>query len=206
MVARRTSAAYDRIAADYAARNAAMPPNLLDVGARFLARAGPGRHVLDVGCGAGRDMAWLEAQGAEVIGVDLSTGMLAQAQPSVRGRLLRMTMRHLAFRSGHFAGVWCMASLLHLPKAEAPGVLAEIRRVLTPGGVLALGLQEGTGEGWEHGPYPDVERFFARYTAEEAETLLTAARFDVLERRRDDTGARRWRTFLALLPAETSAI
>jgi hypothetical protein len=45
------------IAADFAQRNAAMPPALVDLGARFLALAGSAARVLDAGCGAGRDMA-----------------------------------------------------------------------------------------------------------------------------------------------------
>ncbi len=55
----------ERIAADYAVINAAMPPPLAELATRFLARLSPDARVLDVGCGAGRDMAWIEAQGAQ---------------------------------------------------------------------------------------------------------------------------------------------
>ena len=42
-VGRRIGAAYDRITADYAVRNAAMPPDLLALGARFLMLVRPRR-------------------------------------------------------------------------------------------------------------------------------------------------------------------
>lgn len=200
-VSGRVALVYDGIAAEYAARNAAMPPELVAAGARFLALVGPGARVLDAGCGAGRDMAWLEGRGATVVGVDLSPGMLAQARAIARGDLVRLDMRHLAFAERCFGGVWCMASLLHLPKAAASAALGELRRVLVPGGPLCLGLQAGTGEGWERGPYGGVERFFARYRLPEAAALLREAGFAVAEQRNQGrSGARHWLQFMTTAP------
>ena len=199
----RTRATYDRIAADYARANAEMPPAFVEMGRTFLALLPPGARVLDLGCGAGRDMAWLEARGTQVTGVDLSPEMLAQARPRVRGALLEMDMRRLSFPDAHFGGIWCMASLLHLPKADAHLALHEMRRVLAPGGVLALSIQEGEGEGWETGAYGHpVERFFARYSPEEAEEMLERAGFEILEKGRSEPTARRadrkgWLRYLA---------
>lgn len=200
-VSGRVALVYDGIAADYAIRNAAMPAELIEAGERFLALVEPGARVLDVGCGAGRDMAWLEGRGAPVIGADLSRGMLAQARAVARGGLVRMDLRRLAFAARCFGGVWCMASLLHLPKAEAPAILRELRRVLVPGGPLCLGLQAGAGEGWERGPYGEVERFFARYRLPEAAALLREAGFAVAEQRdQGRSGARHWLQFMATAP------
>ena len=47
-----------------------------------------------------------------------------------------MEMRSLGLTSGTFTGVWCCASLLHLPKGQAPLAVVEMRRVLAPHGVL----------------------------------------------------------------------
>ncbi|HSH80249.1 MAG TPA: class I SAM-dependent methyltransferase [Herpetosiphonaceae bacterium] len=193
----RIRAAYDRIAADYAELNAAMPGESIDAGTRLLGLTGAGVHILDAGCGAGRDMAWLEAQGARVVGVDLSRGMLAQARQITRGPLAQMDLRRLAFRDSRFGGVWCAASLLHLPKAEAPGALRELHRVLRPGGLLHLSIQEGEGERWESNPDGTVERLFARYSAEAAAALLDGAGFAVLDLVVNDAGTRRWLSFLA---------
>ena len=193
----RMETAYDRIAAEYAALSQ-MPPNLVEMATRFLGRLGPGARVLDVGCGDGLHMAWMEGRGFQVTGIDLSAGMLEQARArGVRGELVQMDMCHLTFPPASFEGVWCCASLLHVPKAQAPQVLEQIRRVLVPGGTLYLGLQKGSGEKWEVTRFAGVERFFARYTVEEAEELLTRAGFSVDECHQDESGpGRYWLSFL----------
>ena len=198
MISQRTTEAYDRIAADFARINTAMPERLIDYGYRFLSLIGPKIEVLDVGCGAGRDMAWLEAQGVYVTGLDLSAGMLAQARQRVRGALVRGDMRRFPVPTGAFAGVWCIAALLHLPKAEAPAAMAEMRRVLAPRGVVHLSLQEGDGETWERVPYRSeaIERFFARYTHEEARALVERAGFTILDSRQNEASIRCWLQFL----------
>lgn len=92
--------------------------------------------------------------------------------------------------------------LLHLPKGAAPRALTELHRVLAAEGVLCLGLQEGTGEVWEPGPYhsdsgQETARFFARYSADEARTLLTQAGFTVQHEQAANDGRRRWLQLLA---------
>jgi ubiquinone/menaquinone biosynthesis C-methylase UbiE len=196
---KRVAAAYDQVAVAYAAKNAAMPPAYLELGPRFLEQLRAGTSVLDLGCGAGRDLAWLSEHGARVIGGDRSTGMLAQARPHGASRLVQLDMRALPFEDGVFGGVWCSASLLHLPKVDAPGALAEMRRVLTPDGPFLLGIQQGEGEGWEPSPYDvPVERFFARYQPDEAEAMLRRAGFEIRDQHRDVAPNRRWLTYLSV--------
>ena len=86
-------------------------------------------------------------------------------------------MRNLPFREGSFAGVWCIAALLHVPKEDAPATLADMRRVLRHAGYFALSLQEGEGEEWNAGYVDGVVRFFARYHAPEIAALLADAGF-----------------------------
>jgi SAM-dependent methyltransferase len=197
MINRRMAAAYDQVAAEFARQNAVVPDHFLEVGPRFLAQAGPGATILDLGCGAGRDLAWLSAQGADVVGGDLSLGMLLQARRHGVGRLLRLDMRALPFPDGAFGGIWSSASMLHLPKQDAPGALAEMHRVLAADGPLLLAIQGGDSEGWEPAPYGPVERFFARYRSDEAEALLAEAGFAVAECHVEETPTRRWLRFLA---------
>jgi SAM-dependent methyltransferase len=198
---------YDRIAPAFAARNAVLPAGIRDAGPSFLTlvhKVAGGRRpaVVEAGCGPGRDMAWLEAAGAAVIGFDLSAGMLAQARGAARGPLVQADLRRPPLAAGRFHGAWCNAALLHLPKAEVPGALAGLRRLLVPGGGLFVSVQVGAGEGWERGAYgdPDAERFFARYTAAEARALLEATGFAVHEvtaDRGDAHGAPHWMRLLA---------
>ena len=74
------------------------------VGERFLGYLAKGARLLDVGCGSGRDMAWMEAQGFRTVGIDLSSGMLAQARKLARGEVRHMDMCHLTFPDTSFEG------------------------------------------------------------------------------------------------------
>jgi ubiquinone/menaquinone biosynthesis C-methylase UbiE len=177
-VVRQLRAAYDQLVVAYADRNhGAMPDKLLPLAGRLVLHVGSGGHLIDVGCGTGRDMAWFETRALSVTGIDLSTGMLSYARGKVSGNLLIMNMCRLAFRNDCFDGAWCCASILHVPKREAAHALGEIRRVLRTGGMLAISVQQGSDEGWEESYVPGVRRFFARYTVAEFSDLLGEAGF-----------------------------
>ena len=75
MVRHQTEEAYDLIAQQYAVRHQEMPERLIELGKRFLGSLAKGSRILDVGCGAGRDMAWMEVQGFRTTGIDLSPGI-----------------------------------------------------------------------------------------------------------------------------------
>ncbi len=197
MIPKRMQAAYNQIAPQYATINAAMPQALIEHAARFLRLTGPTAGILDAGGGAGRDMAWFEHQGVQVTGLDLSGGMLRHARRQVQGHVLHMDMRHLALRTGSYDGMGCTASLLQLPKHMVPSALLEFHRVLRPGGVLFLAVQEGTGEHWERTPDGTVERLFVRYTAQEMVHVLTKYGFTMHEQVTDQAGARHWLQCLA---------
>jgi ubiquinone/menaquinone biosynthesis C-methylase UbiE len=174
--------AYDRIAPRFAEVNKEMPSNLAASASRLIDRSAslPG-PILDLGCGAGRDLAWFDLHDAPAIGADLSQGMLAQARQATIRPVYQMDMLSLGFASGCFRAIWCCAALLHLPKSEAPLALAEMARVLIPGGALSLSIQKGSGEGTECDPYTGAaERFFARYEPDEMTDLLVKAGFLVL--------------------------
>lgn len=201
--------AYDRMAEEYARVHSMLPDVLAEYGRRMLSQLGPGAQILDVGCGPGHYMAWLEAKGALVTGLDLSRGMLAQARLHVQGPLVQADMRAMPFPDGAFDGVWCVASLLHLPKGEAPTALREMRRVLRSHGLLHLTLQEGESEDWESSLFEGVavQRLFARYRQDEMTTLVEQAGFAIMASctTRDET--RRWLHWLQFLasagPAES---
>jgi ubiquinone/menaquinone biosynthesis C-methylase UbiE len=178
-----TQATYDRIAPVFAQTQAQMSENLLLAAQKFLEYIPSDGLCLDLGCGTGRDSAWFAAQQLKTIGVDFSRGMLTEARKIHLRPLAQMDMRQLGFARQVFAGVWCNAALLHLPKVEAPLALAEMHRVLLPGGMLDLSLQKGNVEQLEPNPYASDlgERFFARYELPEITALLTASGFSVCE-------------------------
>jgi SAM-dependent methyltransferase len=130
---------YDSFAEAYSAENEDNLVNAYCARPAMLALAGDvaGRRILDAGCGSGPLSAALRDRGATVTGVDASAGMLALA----RRRLGDDVPLHLAdlrdplpFEDGAFDDV--VASLvLHYLQDWGP-TLAELRRVLGPGGRL----------------------------------------------------------------------
>jgi len=108
-------------------------------------RLAPGARVLDLGCGTGVPTAgMLSETGLEVIGIDVSTEMLALARRNVpTGRFVAMDLLELDSSLGTFDAVVSFFSLLMLRRAEIPPVLRRIRAVLRPGGLVAIGMVEG---------------------------------------------------------------
>ncbi|MDX1944575.1 MAG: methyltransferase domain-containing protein [Pirellulaceae bacterium] len=98
----------------------------------------PGDRVLEVGSGLGilaGEVARRVPQG-RVLGVELSTEQLAQAQPAANLSFLQGDAHHLPLESDSFDVVYCRYLLEHV--ADPPRVLAEMRRVLRPGGQIFL--------------------------------------------------------------------
>jgi ubiquinone/menaquinone biosynthesis C-methylase UbiE len=147
--------------------------------ARFLDRLRPGVRVLDVGCGPGRDVAWLAEQGFDIVGVDLSRKMLEEGLArDIAAPLVQADMGRLPFRKGSFRGIWSCASLLHVPKERAGDVLRELARVVRPGHIY-LSVKCGEGEEWlEDGD--GRRRFFAYYHPAELQLLMERSGFEVL--------------------------
>ena len=101
----------------------------------------PGERVLDVACGPGnftRDFARAASDGL-VVGIDASAPMLDVAVRDTRDTnvaYLRGDACALPFRDGSFDAICCFAALYLIE--EPMRALAEIVRVLAPGGRLAL--------------------------------------------------------------------
>lgn len=93
-------------------------------------------RVLDIGCGYGDYYDRLHKQhpGINYHGIDLSEGMLAQHAAHAEGRLALADAVHLPYASGTFDVVMANHMLYHVPDIES--ALAEIKRVMKPGGVL----------------------------------------------------------------------
>ena len=100
---------------------------------RWLAQAVPRRgRVLDLGCGSGP--LWPELAGRDYTGLDTSAAELAAARAAGAGPLLRASAAAIPLRDGSVDVVACSMSLMVF--TPLPRVLAEIARVLRPGGLL----------------------------------------------------------------------
>jgi len=145
----RTRDVYDRLAPVWSATTDDGPfngglerPALRSLIPRPLA----GSTVLDAGCGSGAQCAWLLDQGAEVVGVDLSPGMIEMASDrcSGRGRFLVADLAEpLPVPPNSCDGVSSSLALHYL--REWSVALASFATVLRPGGWVVLSLDHPFG-------------------------------------------------------------
>ncbi len=113
--------------------------------ARFLPHIPPGGHILDAGCGSGRDsLAFLE-RGYRVTAFDASPSLAALAERHSGQPVRVLRLQDLEW-SQTFDGIWACASLLHVPAAELPEVMGRLAGALRPGGVLYASFKYGRGE------------------------------------------------------------
>jgi SAM-dependent methyltransferase len=107
-----------------------------------LLRAEGVSTLLDVGAGPGLDTALWQADGIRTVGVDLAHGnavlMRRRGLVAVRGSLYR-----LPFRSERFDALWTMSTFVHVPHDRFDEAMAELIRVVRPGGPLAIGTWGG---------------------------------------------------------------
>ena len=96
----------------------------------------PGERILDVGCGTGHLTAQIAEKGAEVVGLDASLSMVAQARqnfPKLKFQLADVRDFQV---DGLFDAVFSNAALHWVREAEA--AIGGMARVLKPGGRLVL--------------------------------------------------------------------
>lgn len=112
---------------------------------RFLEDIPPGGHVLDAGCGSGRDSKAFMTRGYQVTAFDASA-QLAELAGAYLGNEVRVLRFQEIEWTETFDGVWACASLLHVPRRELPSVLTRLGKALKPGGVMYVSFKYGTGE------------------------------------------------------------
>jgi SAM-dependent methyltransferase len=128
--------------------------------------------LLELGAATGSDAAFFKAGGFEVVCVDLSPRMVERCR--ARGLLAHvMDVADLRLPPDSFGAVYAMNCLVHVPKAQLPRVLAGIRRVLKPGGLLYLGIYGGREfEGVWDDDYFEPKRFFCHHVDEDLCSLM----------------------------------
>ena len=164
-----TLAVYDRSARSFADEWEAQPPpsDLHAVVRRFFT-TGP---TADIGCGSGRDAAWLNNNGYPTIGFDASEGLLAEARRRHPGTTFRDAAlpRLEGIPAASFSNVLCETVIMHLDPGTVPLAVERLLDILVPGGTLYLSwrVTEGADRRDEHG------RLYAAFEPQRLLRVLT---------------------------------
>lgn len=111
----------------------------------FTRHLAPGARVLDAGCGSGRDAKAFLKMGYQVEAFDASPAMVELAREHTGLPVKVMTFADVDWKE-EFDGIWCCASLLHVPAVELPRVMRRLADALKPGGVWYVSFKYGNGE------------------------------------------------------------
>ncbi|BBB98082.1 MULTISPECIES: class I SAM-dependent methyltransferase [Bradyrhizobium] len=175
---RATLAAYDKDAAAFAQdwHDQPAPVDLHDIVTRFFIKGGA---TADIGCGSGREVAWLNAHGFPAEGYDASEGLLTEAR--ARYPTLRFARAELPDLSGIAAGsfdnVLCETVIMHLDHALIVPSVRRMLELVKPGGVLYLSWRVTAGDDARDGHgrlYVAFDTALVRTELAAAELLLDA--------------------------------
>jgi 2-polyprenyl-3-methyl-5-hydroxy-6-metoxy-1,4-benzoquinol methylase len=170
---RDTLAAYDRGAAAFAEDWHAQPApvDLHDIVTRFFIKGG---RTADIGCGSGREVAWLNASGFPAKGFDASDGLLQEAR--ARYPSLAFAQAELPALEGIAANTYdnvlCETVIMHLDRALIAPSVRRLLDIVKPGGVLyqSWRITDGTDLRDARG------RLYAAFDASLVRTELSTAR------------------------------
>jgi len=139
--------------------------------------------LLDVGCGNGGFLAFMQQRGWDISGLDNAPAGVSIAKELLGDRVLLTTLKEASYPSNHFDVVSLFEVLEHVPDPSSE--LKEINRILKPGGLLCLSVPNFAS--WERVLFAkwwnglDAPRHLYQFAPHTLEKLLQAADFEILE-------------------------
>lgn len=130
--------------------------------AEFESLLSEGASVLDVGCGSGRDLKHFAERGYQSLGLEPSSELAEFAAKHSGQDVVCTTVQDIDWCEA-FDGIWCCASLLHVPKEELGGVFQKLGNALKRGGVMYVSFKYGDQEVERNG------RFFSDLNEQQLE-------------------------------------
>lgn len=120
---------------------------------KFLALLPKGAHILDLGCGSGRDSLCFIQQGFQVTAVDGSLELAKFASELIGQEVIVADFKDLELPPSSFDAIWASASLLHVHSEDLPGILAKVIDFAKPGAIFYMSFKYGDYEGERGGRY-----------------------------------------------------
>ncbi|MFA6007984.1 MAG: class I SAM-dependent methyltransferase [Candidatus Shapirobacteria bacterium] len=178
---------YDANAKDYALNS--QPYLSKDLADRFIDLVGIDKTILDAGSAAGRDSGYFFSKGLNVVGVDLSDGLVKIAKEKYpKISFIKADFKKLPFNDNYFDGIWAHASLVHMDKVEdTQFAIEEFKRVLKKDGILYIYVKTSKKEtDIVSDKLSNHSRFFRYYSKKQIEGLITGLDFRILSSEFDE--------------------
>jgi SAM-dependent methyltransferase len=136
------------------------------------------RRVLDAGCGTGDMMSWLAryANNGPVMGIDLSATALGFSRKRGHRNLTQASTVELPFADSTFDLVTSLDVVQHVPLQQDARAIAEIHRVLRPGGIAFM---RTSAYQWLRSGHDDALNVQQRYRRSQLSALMQQAGFRI---------------------------
>lgn len=125
----------------------------------FLSKLKVGAHILDFGCGSGRDTKYFLEQGYSVEAIDGSAQLCKLASEYTGIEVKKMFFQELK-EVNRYDGIWACSSILHLSITELADVMRRMEVALKENGIIYTSFKYGNFSGERNG------RFFTDMTEE----------------------------------------
>ena len=125
---------------------------MTEVQDRFIKHLAIGSHILDLGCGSGRDSLLFLNRGFIITALDGSKELCNSASKLIGQDVICKTFDEINYEE-EFDGVWACASLLHVPSTEMKSVIGRVIKALKPWGVFYASFKYGEFEGDRKGRF-----------------------------------------------------
>lgn len=132
---------------------------------KFLDFLNEEAHILDFGCGSGRDTNYFLEAGMKVDAIDGSEEMCRIASDYTGIEVQQMLFQELDVHD-QYDGIWACASILHLPKNDLKIVLQKMAAALKKRGIIYTSFKYGEFEGERNG------RYFTDFTIDTFQALI----------------------------------
>jgi 2-polyprenyl-3-methyl-5-hydroxy-6-metoxy-1,4-benzoquinol methylase len=131
----------------------------------FSAYLDKGARILDAGCGSGRDSKIFINKGYKVVSFDSSAELTKLASNYIGKQVKLMDFSQLG-ETDTYDGVWCCASLLHIPQDQLLSPILLFKNVLKSKGIMYFSFKYGKEE------YIKNNRYFTDMNENRMEKLI----------------------------------
>jgi SAM-dependent methyltransferase len=140
--------------------------------------------ILDIGCGTGQHLSYFAKLDLQVLGIGPSLGMrnvaLTAGLQVIDGTFESISKIELP----EISGIWCAASLLHVPNAQLATVFTDLAKLLPHRGPLFFTVRLGEGAKWDRfdGEDGNEARFIQLFSEEDLSRAVNDAKFQIAEK------------------------